>query len=82
MLRPQEVDSLTTVKARKAVRAAMQAQAGAAGERAARRFQTAATDLALLHRRVDADGRIPAGAEAERQHLVTQLALARGELSR
>ncbi len=82
MLRPDEVEGLTTMRARKQVRAAQKARHGAAGERAARRFQQAATDLALLHRRVDADGRIPAGAETERQHLVTQLALARTEVSR
>jgi RsiW-degrading membrane proteinase PrsW (M82 family) len=80
MLRPAELESLTTTRARRQVRSTQKARHGAAGVRAARRFQTAATDLALLHRRVDADGRVPAGAEAERQHLVAQLALARTQV--
>jgi RsiW-degrading membrane proteinase PrsW (M82 family) len=80
MLRPAELESLTTTRARRQVRSTQKARHGAPGIRAARRFQTAATDLALLHRRIDANGRVPAGAEAERQHLVAQLALARTQV--
>ena len=74
---PADITMLSSMSSRRAARRHVKRRLGARGNAAAKQFQRAATDLALLHRRVHARTADPSEAEPERAWLVHQIREAR-----
>lgn len=72
-----DIPMLSSLGARRQARKLVRQQLGRPGAKAVLAFQHAATDLVLLHRRVTAQTTAAGDADAERRHLLGQMAAAR-----